>query len=44
VYLIERGVDEIDAQNTDGCLLKDIGRIAHINVQQDSLGGPPGCN
>ena len=30
---IERGIDEVDAQNTDGLLLEDIGRIAHIDVQ-----------
>ncbi len=42
VYLIERGVDEIDAQNTDGFLLQDIGRIAHINVQQELVGRAAG--
>src|SRR5580700_4722690 len=39
---IERGVDEVDAQNADGLLLEGIGSIAHIHVQQDVVGRSPG--
>jgi hypothetical protein len=42
LHLIERSVDEVDAQNTDGLLLEDIGRIAHIDVQQDVVGRTAG--
>jgi hypothetical protein len=35
---IECGVDKIDAQNADGLLLEDIGRISHIDVQKDVVG------
>src|SRR5450631_905292 len=39
---IERGVDEVDPENTDGLLLEDIRRIAHIDVQQDIVGRTTG--
>ena len=35
---MERGVNEIDAQNTDGFLLQNIGEIPHVNVQQNIAG------
>ena len=35
MQFVERTVDEIDAQNADSFLLQDVGRIAHIDVQQD---------
>src|SRR5215472_314987 len=38
LLLIKGGVDEIDAQNTDGFLLKDIRGIPHVNVQQNLVG------
>jgi len=39
---IESGVDEVDAQNTDSLLLEDVGRIAHVDVQQDVAGRTAG--
>jgi hypothetical protein len=39
---MECGVDKIDAQNADGLLLEDIGRISHIDVQQDVIGRAAG--
>src|SRR3984893_8781078 len=42
LQFIERGIDEVDAQNTDGLLLEDIRRIAHIDVQQDVVGRTTG--
>src|SRR5215469_2567976 len=38
LLLIKRGVDEIDAQDTDGFLLKDIRGIPQVNVQQNLVG------
>ena len=38
LQFVERRVDEIDAENTDGFLLEDIGRIEHVDVQQDVVG------
>src|SRR5580658_4499251 len=35
---IERGVDQIHAQNSNRFLLKHIGRIEHIHVQQQVVG------
>src|SRR6266481_6636929 len=35
-------MDEIDAENTDGFLLEHVGRIEHIDVQQDVIGKAPG--
>jgi hypothetical protein len=34
--------EEVDTQNTDGLLLEDIGRIAHIDVQKDVVGRTAG--
>ena len=42
LQFIERGVDEIDAENADGFLLEDIRRIAHVDVQQDVVGRAAG--
>ncbi len=39
---MERGVNEIDAQNPDGFLLEKIGRIEQIDVQQHVVGRAPG--
>jgi len=44
LQLIERGVDKIDPQNTDGFLLKDVGRIAQIDVQQELVGRAAGLH
>src|SRR4029453_10494983 len=33
--LIERGVNKIDAQDTDGFLLKDTRNVAHVDVQHN---------
>src|SRR5580698_4840339 len=37
LHLIERGIDEVDPKDTNGLLLEDIRRIAHIDVQQDVI-------
>jgi len=39
---IERGVDKVDAQNTDGLLLEGIGSVAHIDVQKGVVGRTAG--
>jgi hypothetical protein len=37
-----KGQNQIDAENTDSFLLEHIGRIEHIDVQQDVTGKAPG--
>jgi hypothetical protein len=42
LQFVERSVDEIDAENTDGFLLKDIGTVEQVDVHEHIVGRAAG--